>query len=154
MSNGSPKPSPISTPKPPAPPVPPASSNPSLTDPKLVALDLVKLIRDKTVIIDLSIIPTATLAKVEQALFQELSNYELQKYGYELRRMVRFELAQRSGLLAPKKPDTFPVERSIKEKEVVRLDASRTITLRRHNDVYTITLDGSKVGAHWIQFIW
>ncbi len=161
MSNG--QITPIYAPQAPSPPAPPPPPISGYGDPKTAVRKLVTYMKEKKSLdLDLlPLLPLSVLEAIEQALLEELDQDELKKFGYKLRRIIRFVLAKNAGLLAVKSHRGFSP--SPGRKQVLNLPAGK-VTLstgvklnypgRGSNEGYTISFDHPADNIHWLQFIW
>ena len=116
-------------------------------------------------LLDFSFLTPRLMQDIEKALISELTQQELDKFGYQLRRMIRFHLAKDAGLLVVHQPDpTFAIEKRTPwtfptklpgQRGIVKL--SKAATMKRGTgpgQAYTITFEGATDGVHWLQFLW
>ncbi|MGI5952105.1 MAG: hypothetical protein ACOX61_09745 [Brooklawnia sp.] len=150
-------------PRPAAPPTPPRINRILDTDdPRRLARRLVDHMKNKKTELDLSVIPDSLLPKIEQALITELDAKERARYGYELRRLIRFTIAERAGLVAPPTAKPFKVDSMGTERKPavkvkygqVRMHLDGKLAGTDPGSAFILVFDGNTTGVHWLQFMW
>jgi hypothetical protein len=158
--------SPPQAPQPPAAPVLPSPPIPGTSDPRAIVRRLVTMMKgDKSADVLSSVTNLASsqqTKELEEALIDELTQDELTKYGYELRRVIRFVLAKDAGIITGKNGTPFTVSAGQEQVTrlvdgVVKLNTAVKLTTgyaRDSREAYTISFEGPADNMHWLQFIW
>ena len=154
-------------PTPPQAPQPPAALSPAgaqflgTTDPRALARRLVNHMRKKATV-DFSVFPPSLLHQIEQAMILELDAGEIATYGYKLRNMLRFAIAEQTGLVAPHAPVQFKIDSqgterkppvALKGRGSVSMQLDGKLEKKDAGDAFVLTYSGDSTGVHWLQFI-
>jgi hypothetical protein len=163
---------PPKAPQPPAPPTPPYVSVYGTDDTRALVRRLVTHLKEKKTI-DLSIFPSTHLKAIEAAILLELTNDELSKYGYSIRRILRFWMAAEAGLTQGDGGKAFTIDSKSPGKDAGSIDIpslkrgslpasveARTKVkivsgfARDEGEAYALSFKGPAAGASWLQFAW